>query len=280
MVDDTPRAFVCGHPIAHSRSPVIHRYWLDKHQLPGDYLAVDTPTEELHALFDEVRSGRWRGGNITIPNKEKAVELVDWIDPAATAIGAVNTVWMDGDRLCGGNTDAGGFAANLDVGAPAWRQGQMALVLGAGGASRAVIFALIAAGYDQIIVANRTMERGQALATEFTKTRAITLTQAQSAVNHADLIINTTALGMSGHGDAQSPVSLDAARPDAIATDLVYTPLMTPFLTEAQSRGLRAVDGLGMLLHQAAPGFAHWFGVEPTVDAPLRQRVLETLAVS
>ena len=273
---DAPRAFVAGHPIGHSRSPLIHGAWLMRYGIDGSYSAIDVPPEEFRALTVALRAGEWIGGNVTIPHKETAFNLVDRRDAAAEAIGAVNTLWLENGVLVGGNTDAFGFAANLDQRLQGWRDGQTALVLGAGGASRAVIHALLEAGYSRIDIVNRTVERADQLATRFgQKTAAYGWDAVGTLLKSADLIINTTSLGMHG----QPPLVLDLAdvRPDAMATDIVYVPLETPFLKLAGEAGLRTADGLGMLLHQAAPGFSHWFGIWPDVDDTLRDLVIADL---
>ena len=273
---NAPRAFVAGHPVGHSRSPLIHGSWLMRYGIDGVYSAVDVAPEDFAALLIDIRAGRWTGGNVTIPHKERAFELVDRRDAAAEAIGAVNTLWMDGEELVGGNTDAYGFAANLDQSLAGWRDGSSALVLGAGGASRAVLHALIEAGYERIDVVNRTVPRAQQLAVRFGEAvSAYGWDEADNRLAEADLIVNTTSLGMEG----QPPLPLDItrARTFAMATDIVYVPLQTPFLEMASRAGLRTADGLGMLLHQAAPGFEHWFGTWPDVDDALRNLVIADL---
>lgn len=272
---ETSRAFVIGHPIAHSRSPMIHRHWLGQHGIDGTYDAIDVAPDGLALFLERVRSGELVGGNVTIPHKERVFEAVDRRDDAAEAIGAVNTLWMEASELVGGNTDAYGFAANLDAGAPQWRDAGSALVLGAGGAARAVLHAFRSAGISKITVLNRTQARAGELALAFPGVEAAGLDAAQSLLPGTDLLVNTTSLGMKG----QPPLDLDldALPGGAIVTDIVYAPLETPLLKQANARGLKTVDGLGMLLHQAVPGFERWFGVRPEVSSDLRALVVADL---
>ena len=274
------QAFVTGFPIKHSRSPLIHNYWLQRYGLSGSYKAIENSPEDFPHFAQTLAEQGLRGGNVTIPHKETAFALCEKRDAAAEAIGAVNTLWIDAEnKLNGGNTDAYGFAANLDAQLPDWEQGKKALVLGAGGASRAVIYALLNRGFDKIIVVNRTVERAQALVDHFgLKIEAASWDQAQGFVSSADVIVNTTSLGMSGHGEVEAfPLDFTKAKAAAVATDIVYIPLETPFLAQARQAGLRCVDGLGMLLHQAVPGFEHWFGVRPEVTDALRQIILDDI---
>lgn len=272
----SPKAFVTGWPIEHSRSPLIHNHWLQRHGLSGSYEKLATPPDALSNLLQSIRDGHYIGGNVTLPHKENVFALVDKLDDSAKAIGAVNTLWMEGEAIWGGNTDAYGFAANLDQYAPEWRenaQGESALVLGAGGAASAIIHALIETGFRHVIIANRTIERAQAKARKLgASCSAISLDQAGNAAKTARLIVNTTALGMGD--DARPPVDFAHCRPDCLVTDIVYSPLRTPMLAAAQDAQLTTVDGLGMLLHQAVPGFQRWFGLRPKVDDALRTTVL------
>ena len=266
------QAFVIGHPIAHSRSPMIHGHWLKQHGIDGSYDAIDVNPTGLDAFLERLSSGEFVGGNVTIPHKEEVWRRVARRDEAAGAIGAVNTLWMEKDELVGGNTDAYGFAANLDAGAPRWRGAGSALVLGAGGAARAALHALRSARIGKITVANRTAERAGELALAFPGVKPAGLAAAQSLLSRTDILVNTTSLGMKG----QPPLDLDleVLGDDAIVTDIVYAPLETPLLKRARDRGLANVDGLGMLLHQAVPGFERWFGVRPEVSPDLRALVV------
>jgi shikimate dehydrogenase len=269
------KAFVCGHPVAHSRSPLIHGHWLKHHGIAGSYEKIDVPPAEFAEFASNLRQNGFTGGNVTIPNKEAALALVARRDAAAEAIGAVNTLWHEGGRLIGGNTDAHGFAANLDERLAGWRESGTALVFGAGGAARAVLHALVGAGIPRITVANRTYDRAQALCDAFPPARALAWADLESGLRHADLLVNTTSLGMDGAEDAA--INLDILPDSALVTDIVYVPLETPLLARAARRGLRTADGLGMLLHQAAPGFERWFGVRPHVTRELRDIVVADL---
>jgi shikimate dehydrogenase len=272
----TRKAFVVGWPIAHSRSPLIHRFWLKRHGLDGDYVREAVPPEEIAAFLAGFDEHGYVGGNVTLPHKEAAYQACGSTTDIARRLQAVNTLWRVGSRLCGDNTDAYGFAANLDEGAPEWRNGGAALVLGAGGASRAVLQALIDAKFASILILNRTAERAELLARHFGEpVSSRGLEHLPQAMRSASLIINTTSAGL--HGEPGLEIPWGAASKGAIATDLVYVPLITPFLADAREHGLKIVDGLGMLLHQAVPGFERWFGVRPTVDADLRAQVIADL---
>jgi shikimate dehydrogenase len=273
MADQEINAFVCGHPIAHSRSPMIHGHWLKKYAIAGTYRAVDIDPSDFPDFLRDLPGSGFAGGNVTIPHKEAAFMGVAHRDEAAELIGAVNTLWLENGRIHGGNTDAAGFAANLDQFAPDWRKSESAVVLGAGGAARAVIHALHQAGIASVAIANRTRERAAELRDRFgTGISAHGLDALSELLVEADLLVNTTSLGM--HGNAELPTD-PAMLPDhAIVTDIVYVPLQTPLLEAASRRGLKTVDGLGMLLHQAAPGFEKWFGVLPEVTDELRSLIV------
>jgi shikimate dehydrogenase len=268
------KAFVCGHPIAHSRSPKIHGYWLKHHGLQGSYEAIDVLPNDFPSFAASVLAGKFVGGNVTIPHKEAAFKAVDRRDATAEQIGAVNTLWVEDGQLWGGNTDAYGFAANLDEFAPGWAEGSgRAVVLGAGGASRAVLAALRLRGFSHVTIVNRTVARAETLAAEFGSAFAA---HQMGAVNEvladASLLVNTTSAGM--HGELDMPIDLDRLPANALVTDIVYVPLETPLLAAARARGLKTVDGLGMLLHQAVPGFERWFGVRPEVTSELRALIV------
>lgn len=273
MADVAPKAFVCGHPIAHSRSPLIHGHWLKTCAIPGSYEAIDVAPRDFADFLRGLEAQGFRGGNVTIPHKEAAFATVDSYDAAAEAIGAINTVWLEDGRLLATNTDWSGFAANLDAAAPRWAKGQVAVVLGAGGSSRAILHALLSKGYRDIRVVNRTRERAQELADRFgARVSAHDWGATEELLGDCDLLVNTTSLGMAG--SAGPDLDLDRLAPGAIVTDIVYVPLTTPILAAAQSRGIETVDGLGMLLHQAVPGFARWFGWVPDVTPELRDLVI------
>jgi len=266
----SPRCFVIGHPIAQSRSPLIHGEWLREHRLPGSYERIDVAPSDLPAFISRVRAGEFAGGNVTVPHKETVMALVDEISAAGRAVGAVNTLWREGDRIIADNSDVGGFLAHLDSTVPGW-QGKVgtALVLGAGGAARGICYGLKARGVARIIVANRSPERAAELVAALGHPLvAGDWPRRGSLVGDADLIVNTTALGMQGKPPLE--IDLAALRPGTIVDDIVYVPLKTALLAEAELRGGVPVDGLGMLLHQAVPGFARWFGVTPQVTPALR----------
>jgi shikimate dehydrogenase len=272
-----PKAFVVGWPIAHSRSPLIHRFWLRHHGIEGEYSAEAVPRDSIEAFLSSVASRGYIGGNVTLPHKEAAFRACETLTPMAERLRVVNTLWLEDDRVCGDNTDVHGFAANLDERAPAWRQGSQAVMIGAGGAARAVALAVLDAGFEMVTVLNRTPAHAEALAQHFgSRVRAGGLEALPRALSQADLVVNTTSAEMKGGSDLA--IDWRVARRDAIVTDVLYVPLATPFLKGAADRGLKIVDGLGMLLHQAAPGFERWFGVRPRVDAELRDTVVADLA--
>ena len=273
-------AFVAGYPVRHSRSPLIHAHWLTTLGLTGSYTTREvTPAvfPDFIALLKSGRSG-FIGGNVTIPHKETVIAHVDEADPLSREMGAANTVWLEEGRLRATNTDGIGFAANLDERAPGWDQAGTAIVLGAGGASRAVIQAVRDRGVKTIHVVNRTLPRARELSDRFGRTRVVphALDALPELLSDARLFINTTSLGMDG-----TPVpdfDFTTMPTDAVVTDIVYVPLMTPILAQAKAQGRTVVDGLGMLLHQAAPGFEKWFGQKPVVDETLRDLVIADMA--
>ncbi len=272
-------AFVTGFPVAHSRSPIIHRYWLERYRIDGGYDAIEVEPAAFAPFLHDLAAGRtgFIGGNVTIPHKETAFRLADFADELATELGASNTLWVEDGRLCATNTDGYGFAANLDQAAPGWQAGKTAVILGAGGASRAVIQTVRDSGFTTIHVVNRTFERARELADRFGDVVfAHPLPALKEVVEKADLFVNTTSLGMSGENPLP-PLYLDRLAADAVVTDIVYVPLQTPVLEQASALGLRTVDGLGMLLHQAAPGFEKWFGKRPEVTAELKAMIVSDL---
>jgi shikimate dehydrogenase len=272
----TRNAFVVGWPVAHSRSPLIHRFWLKRYSIDGDYRAEAVPPDAIDGFLSSLGDRGYCGGNVTLPYKEAAFRACRSLTPVARRLEAVNTLWLEGSALHGDNTDAFGFVANLDDNVNDWRGGANALVLGAGGASRAVVHALIEAGYGSIDLLNRTPARAAALAGHLGDgVRPGGLDAIPQRLPNADIIVNATPAGLGG--DAALRIDWSLARSGAIATDLVYVPLVTPFLSAAAESGLRIVDGLGMLLHQAVPGFEHWFGVRPEIDAELRELVIDDL---
>lgn len=269
------RVFVIGYPISHSRSPLIHRHWLERMGLRGSYDPVPVGPGELPAFIRALKDGTagFAGGNVTIPHKEAVLSLVDAVDETARQIGAVNTLWLENGRLKAINTDSYGFSANLDERCPDWSDRSTAVVLGAGGASRAVIHAILSRGYDRVYIVNRSLGRAQELAGRFgDRCSAHAAVELDTVLRGADLFVNTTSLGMDG-GPAPE-IDFTVMAKSALVTDIVYVPLQTPFLAMASRQGLATVDGLGMLLHQAAPGFEKWFGIKPQVTQELRDLVI------
>ncbi len=275
-MSDAPRAFVIGHPIGHSRSPMLHRYWLQRYAIPGSYEPLDVAPDDLPAFFDGFRAAGWIGGNVTVPLKTAVVPHLARIDAEAQAMGAVNTLWYEGDDLVGGNTDAAGFIGNLDDRAPGWGEDvRTAVILGAGGAARAAVHGLLGRDVDVTLV-NRTRSKAEALAAHFgPHVAAHGLDEIAALLVNVDLLVNATSLGMTG----QPPLVLDVSRLKlaAIVCDVVYVPLETGLIQAAKARGLRTVDGLGMLLHQAVDGFRHWFGRTPEVTPELRQLLADDI---
>jgi len=270
------KAFVIGHPIAHSRSPLIHGTWLKTYGIDGSYEAIDVAPEQLGDLFERLRSGEFAGGNVTIPLKEAVFSRCDSVDPLAETIGAVNTLVARDGRVHGLNTDFMGFLDNLDQQAPGWSTGLgSAIVLGAGGAARAILVALRQRGIGTINLLNRTPHKAEFLARSLGGIAPGPLSSFATLAPGAGLVINTTSVGMHGTGFPDLPLA--RLPPTALVTDIVYVPLETPLLAQARRRGLRTVDGLGMLLHQAVPGFTAWFGVKPAVTPELRRTIEATL---
>jgi shikimate dehydrogenase len=266
-----PRACVAGWPVDHSRSPLIHSYWLRKLGIEGVYGKTAVPPGQFPAFAEGIGKDGLVGANVTIPHKERALAL-SVPDDRARAVGAANTLWYDGGELRSTNTDIEGFINNLDVCAPGWDKAGDALVLGAGGSSRAVVFGLLERGIARVHLANRSIERARALADQFgARVRPLAWDAVAGLLPRAELLVNTTSLGMHG----QPALEIDAGRlpAHAVVADLVYVPLQTPLLEAAQARGLKTADGLGMLLHQAVRGFELWFGQRPEVTSALRALV-------
>ena len=271
-----PLAGVIGSPIAHSKSPKLHGYWLRRYGIQGFYIPMDVAQADLEQVLRTLPKQGFVGLNVTIPHKETVLSLADVVTDRAALIGAANTLIIRQDgRIQADNTDGAGFIANLRQHAPDWDPKQKpAAVLGAGGAARAVIASLLSAGVPEIRLANRSRGRAETLRSDFgAKITVVDWNQASAMLEGAATVVNTTSLGMTGKPDFRVP--LDALDRSALVTDLVYTPLMTQFLIEAAARGCKVVDGLGMLLHQAAPGFERWFGHRPEVDDETRAAVLK-----
>jgi shikimate dehydrogenase len=268
-------AGVAGWPIAHSLSPALHGYWIAEHKLDAAYLPLAIKPEDFAEAFRALPKAGFRGFNVTLPHKEAAFALVDTHDDAARATGAVNTVVFENGGSLGRNTDAYGFTQLLAEKGVVRLDGVGAVVLGAGGASRAVIASLLSLGADVVLV-NRTLDKAQALAARFgARVKALSWMELPAALARAGVLVNTTSLGMKG----QPALDVDLAPLPSHSTvvDIVYRPLETSLLARAKARGLKAVDGLGMLLHQAQPGFAAWFGVEPKVTPRLRAHLIAQL---
>ncbi|TFF17668.1 shikimate dehydrogenase [Jiella endophytica] len=283
--EEGPKAFITGWPVWHSRSPAIHGAWLKQFAIPGSYVRMGVPPEEIGEFFETLGESGFVGGNVTVPHKVAAFEAVERRDGDAEAIGAVNTLWFEDGALVGGNTDAYGFAANLDERLAGWADAGTTVVLGAGGAARAVVHALLSRGVERVEIVNRTMGRAEALAARFDRLfpgRIAAHGEEERAklLERADLLVNTTPVPEKDPDDETpdwfpEPLPDLSALPDhALVTDIVYTPLMTPTLLAAKERGLAYADGLGMLLHQAVPGFERWFKRRPTVDETLRARLV------
>jgi len=271
-----PLAGVIGSPIAHSRSPQLHGHWLARLGLRGFYIPMDVAAENLEDVLRMLPKAGFRGVNITVPHKERALALADVVTDRARAIGAANTLTYDSEgRMSADNTDGYGFIANLRQAAPSWApEHGPAAILGAGGAARAVIAALLEAGAPRVLLSNRTRARAERLQDEFgPRVEVVDWVQAGNMLEEAATVVNTTSLGMTGNPPLRVP--LDGLRRGAVVNDLVYAPLQTRLLKEAEEMGCIAVDGLGMLLHQAVPGFERWFGTRPEVDDAAREAALK-----
>ncbi|SDD46315.1 shikimate dehydrogenase [Paracoccus isoporae] len=270
-----PLSAVIGWPIAHSRSPALHGHWLARYGLPGAYVPVPVRPDDLARVLKVMPKMGFVGANVTIPHKEAVLKIADIVTDRASLIGAANTlIFREDGQIHADNTDGYGFITNLTQNAPDWQPAAgAAAVIGAGGAARSVVASLLESGVPELRIANRTRIRAEQIKADFgAKVVIYDWAQAGNMLEGATTVVNATSMGMLGHQPLKLP--LDALRPGAVVTDLVYTPLMTEFLTEALRRGCKVVDGLGMLLHQAAPGFERWFGHRPEVDAELRQAVL------
>ena len=277
MSEEFRAACVIGWPISHSRSPLIHNYWLKQYGINGAYRREAVPPDEFESFVTTLTEHGYVGANITLPHKAAALALSQ-PDARAKAVGAANTLWLDNGALRSTNTDVDGFLSHLDAVCARWDRGlDGAIVLGAGGGARAVVFALIERGAERIHLANRTFSRAEELRSLFGDVvNPVRWEEVSGLFGGTDLLVNTTTLGMTGQPD----LDLGVARlPDsAVVVDIVYTPLETTLLARARARGLRTADGLGMLLHQAVGGFERWFGVKPEVTDELRTLVEADLA--
>lgn len=270
------RAFVMGHPIAHSRSPMLHGYWFKQQGIDGTYQRLDISPEDLSAFFASYRDEGWIGGNVTVPHKLAVIPYLDAIDDDAKAMGAVNTIcWKDG-ALTGGNTDSLGFMGNLDEKAPGWDKGaSRAVLLGAGGAARAAAYGLMKRGLD-VAICNRTVAKAEALAEQFgAKVSAHGMEETSVLMADADILVNTTSLGMIGQPALE--IDLTPLKSGAVVYDVIYVPLETNLLKQAAAKGHRTVDGLGMLLHQGVEGFRRWFGKTPVITDELRRILIDDI---
>lgn len=266
-------AGVIGYPVSHSRSPKLHNYWLNELGIDGAYVPLSVSPQHLDQVLKALPHMGFRGVNITVPHKEAVFDLVDEVDPLALRIGAINTIVVDDSgHLLGRNTDGFGFMENLRQGAPQWQPNKTAVILGAGGAARAVAVALQDAGVETIRIVNRSVSRAETLAETVGGLEVALWEDRDRCLEDAALVVNTTILGMVGQPELD--LSLEHLPKDAVVNDIVYVPLETPLLARARARGNPTVDGLGMLLWQAVPGFEAWFGQRPTVTATLRDYVL------
>ncbi len=275
MMTQIPLAGVLGNPIAQSKSPKLHKHWLRKYGLPGDYVPIHVTDDNLEAVLRAMPKMGFVGANVTLPHKIAALQLADQVSDRATLIGAANTLTFRSDgTIYADNTDGYGFIANLRQNAPEWDPtAGPAAVFGAGGAARAIIVALADAGVSEILLSNRTRPKAEALRAEFgARIRVVDWVQVGNMLEQAVTVVNTTSLGMVGNAELRVP--LDGLRKGTLVTDIVYSPLRTKLLQDADAAGCVTVDGLGMLLHQGVPGFERWFGVRPEVDDETRQAVL------
>ncbi|MDI2111897.1 shikimate dehydrogenase [Commensalibacter nepenthis] len=267
-------AAVLGWPIEHSRSPLLHNFWLQRHLIDGAYIPLAVKAEDFNTVIQSIKAAGFKGCNVTIPHKEAAYQCCDVVDETARKMRSVNTLWFaDDGKICGTSTDGDGFVANLkDTGLTLTNK--KILILGAGGAARSVAYSLIQEN-AQISITNRTLQRAEQLVQDLGAGQIIKWQSWAKELGQFDLLINTTSLGMEGKEDFQ--FDLQHARADLVVTDIVYVPRMTPLLIAAQQKGLKTIEGLGMLLHQARLGFSKWFGVDPSVDHELTEFVANSL---
>jgi shikimate dehydrogenase len=270
------RACVIGWPVEHSRSPMIHGYWLKRHGIDGGYEKRAVGADEIYGFLRDLAAHGYVGANVTVPHKEVALRAADHVDEAARSVGAANTLWLREGALHASNTDIHGFLSNLDDRAPGWDSaGRAAVLLGAGGAARAAVRGLLDRSFTEIRLINRTRERAEELAQFFgSAVKVLDWERRSEALEGSGLLVNTTTQGMKG---TALDIDLRALPADAVVHDIVYVPLETPLLRQARERGLRTADGLGMLLHQAVPGFERWFGVRPEVTPELRGLIIRDI---
>ena len=271
------KACVIGWPIKHSRSPLIHNYWLKKYGISGTYEKVAVPPDELTSFLSNLVANGFEGCNVTVPHKELVFKQVEVVDTVSLQMGAVNTVFIEQNRLFGLNTDGYGFISNLKSTVPSWKpDGKTCVIIGSGGAARAIIAILLNEGVKEIFLVNRTRSRAENLACEFgPKVTAAGFDEVEILLNNTDLLINSTSLGMTGQPTLE--ISLKSLPSDSIVYDIVYDPLETNLLHQAKANGNQTIDGLGMLLHQAVPAFEKWFGIRPQVTQDLRSLIVADL---
>jgi shikimate dehydrogenase len=274
------RACVIGWPIEHSRSPLIHGYWLRRYGIDGAYTRKAVRPDDLAEFLRALKEHNYVGCNVTVPHKEMAYQVAEEAEESARVVEAANTLWLDHGRLWAANTDTYGFMTYLSETVPDWRayNGPVS-ILGAGGAARAIVYGFLEAGVDEIRVFNRTRVRAEAIARQFgPRVKVYDWSQRESASRGASVLVNTTSVGMKGRGSPDIGIGFSGFDPRSIVCDIVYVPLETDMLAAARAAGLRTVDGLGMLLHQAVPGFEKWFGVRPEVTPELRALVIDDIA--
>jgi shikimate dehydrogenase len=266
-------ACVIGWPIEHSRSPAIHGYWLRHYAIQGTYTKRAVAPGDLEAFLQSLAAQNLAGCNVTIPHKEAAFRLADVREPSAVAVRAANTLWLADGKLCAANTDTYGYMTYLAGQAPEWRHRDAPVcILGAGGAARAIVFGFLEAGVSEIRVFNRSADRAEALARDFgPRVKPFEWQERSRASTEATVLVNTTSLGLKGEGALG--IDFTDFHPDCIISDIVYVPLETALIRDARRHGLKTVDGLGMLLHQAVPGFERWFGVRPDVTNELYETI-------
>ncbi len=268
------KSAVIGHPISHSLSPVIHGYWFKKYNIDGAYQAIDIAPDQLPSRVLDLRAQGYAGFNVTVPHKQNMMTLCDMLDNTAHAIGAVNTVVIEDNKIMGRNTDAFGYIENIKQEAPNFNfKNGPALVLGAGGAARAIVYGLLSEGVREIFITNRTRANAEIIARDFENVRVVDWAEREKACNDAHLLTNTTVLGMKGQDELAMDIS--SLSPTSLVCDIVYKPLMTTLLQHALMRNLQVVTGIGMLLHQARPAFAAWSGIMPEVTPELVNMIKE-----
>ena len=270
-----PLVAVLGSPVAHSKSPLLHGFWLKQFGIQGHYVPLDVMAADLEHVLQTLPKIGFLGANVTLPHKEKILSIADQISDRAALIGAANTLVFQPDgKIYADNTDGYGFIENIRQHAPDWHaKDGPALVLGAGGAARAIVSALLEAGAPEVRISNRTRARADQIKSDFGgRVGVVDWVKAGAEIEYAHTLVNTTSLGMTGK--SALTVSLDKLNPETLVTDIVYSPLETELLKAARSKGCRVVDGLGMLIHQAVPGFQRWFGQKPVVDQAIRDILL------